>query len=184
MKVLSVLKCTQEKVFANQELSDIINIIGAGFGNNFDTNKMGFDKIVITSDQDSDGFSIELLLITFFYTYMRDLVLKGRLYRAVTPLYIITVGKEKTYCYSEKELEKWKEEHPNSKYELTHAKGLGELDAETLKEVCFQHQRYKRITVSDAKKAEELLEILMGTKVTPRKQYIYDNAKELGFNFL
>lgn len=122
-KVLSVLKCTQEKVFANQELSDIINIIGAGFGNNFDTNKMGFDKIVITSDQDSDGFSIELLLITFFYTYMRDLVLKGKLYRAVTPLYIITVGKEKTYCYSEKELEKWKEEHPNSKYELTHAKG-------------------------------------------------------------
>ena len=122
-KVLSVLKCTQEKVFANQELSDIINIIGAGFGNNFDTNKMGFDKIVITSDQDSDGFSIELLLITFFYTYMRDLVLKGKLYRAVTPLYIITVGKEKTYCYSEKELEKWKEEHPNTKYELTHAKG-------------------------------------------------------------
>lgn len=183
-KVLSVLKCTQEKVFANQELSDIINIIGAGFGNSFDTNKMGFDKIVITSDQDSDGFSIELLLITFFYTYMRDLVLKGKLYRAVTPLYIITVGKEKTYCYSEKELEKWKEEHPNSKYELTHAKGLGELDAETLKEVCFQHQRYKRITVSDAKKAEELLEVLMGSKVTPRKQYIYDNAKELGFNFL
>lgn len=183
-KVLSVLKCTQEKVFANQELSDIISIIGAGFGSEFKTDKMNFDKIVITTDQDSDGFNIELLLITFFYTYMKDLVLSGKLYRAVTPLYIVTTGKEKNYCYSEKDLSDWKAKHPNVKYELSHAKGLGELDAETLKEVCFQHQRYKRITVSDAEKAEKLLETLMGSKIAPRKQYIYDNATELGFNFL
>ena len=78
------------KFVINQEISDIIRVIGAGFGDNFDINKMMFDKIVITSDQDSDGSAIELLLITFFYTYMRPLVEAGKLYRAMTPLYIIT----------------------------------------------------------------------------------------------
>ena len=121
-KILSVLKCDLAKVLSNQELSDIISVIGAGYGENFDVNKMNFDKIVITTDADSDGMAIELLLITFFYTYMRQLVEEGKLYRAVTPLYIITTKTDKDYCYSEQELKEWKETH-NEKYELTHAKG-------------------------------------------------------------
>lgn len=182
-KILSVLKCDKARIFDNQELSDIIRVIGAGFDKDFDVNKMNFDKIVITSDQDSDGMAIELLLITFFFTYMRPLVEAGKLYRAVTPLYIITTKKEKIYCYSEQEFEDWKN-NTKEKYEVAHCKGLGEVNAEVLKDICFEHQRYKRITVSDALATKNLLEILEGSAVAPRKQFIYDNANQLGFNFV
>lgn len=181
-KVLSVLKCDEKKIFENQELSDIIRVIGAGFGQSFNVEKMNFNKIVITSDQDSDGMAIELLLITFFFTYMRPLVEAGKLYRAVTPLYIVTTKKEKYYCYTEEELEQWKNTHTES-YELMHIKGLGEISASVLKEICFDNQKFKRITVSDAAATEKLLQILEGPDVAPRKQYIYNNATRMGFNF-
>lgn len=183
-KVISPLKQSLDKILANQEMSDIIKVLGAGFGNdNFDITKMNFDKIVITADQDCDGMDIELLLITFFYTYMRPLVEEGKLYRAVTPLYIVETSKTKEYLYTEKELEDWKKNN-NCKYELVHAKGLGELSPQVLKEVCFEHQRYKRITVSDSIAAEQLLETLEGKNVELRKQYIYKYAERLGFNFM
>ena len=182
-KIISPLKQSLEKLLANQEISDIIRVIGAGFGNNFDVNKMNFDKIVITSDQDSDGAAIELLLITFFYTYMRPLGEVGKLYRAMTPLYIIKQKDKEYFCYSEKELDDWKASHTGS-YDLLRAKGLGELDAATLKEICFDNQRYKRLTVSDAEATVKLLDILEGPNVNPRKQYIYENATTLGFNFV
>lgn len=111
-KIISPLKTSIDKILANQEMSDIIRIIGAGFGNDkFDVDKMNFDKIVITSDQDSDGAAIELLLITFFYTYMRPLVEKGKLYRAVTPLYIVRKDDDEKYFYSDEEYNKWIPEH-------------------------------------------------------------------------
>ena len=183
-KTISPLKTTVDKILANQEMSDIIKVIGAGFGNeNFDLSKMNFDKIVITSDQDADGFAIELLLITFFYTYMRPLVEAGKLYRAVTPLYIVRQKDKEYYCYTEKELEDWKLAHTGT-YDLLRAKGLGELNATDLRKVCFEQERYKRITISDAKATTNLLETLQGSAVEPRKKYIYDNAKELGFNFI
>lgn len=182
-KILSVLKSDDTKVLANQELSDIIKVIGAGFKNTFDINKMNFDKIVITSDQDSDGAAIELLLITFFYTYMRPLVEAGKLYRAVTPLYIITTKKQKYYVYTEQELDNWKQTHSES-YDLVHCKGLGEVSASVLREICFEQQRYKRITVSDGEATKKLLDILEGKNVEPRKRFIYDNASRLGFNFM
>lgn len=125
---------------------------------------------------------IELLLITFFYTYMRPLVEAGKLYRAVTPLYIIRYKNKEYYCYSDKELDDWKEGHKGS-YELLRCKGLGELNPEDLQKVCFMNERYKRITINDAEEATKLLDTLMGTSVELRKQYIYDNATELGFNF-
>lgn len=182
-KIISPLKTSIDKILANQEMSDIIKVLGAGFGSDFDASKIQFDKVVITSDQDSDGFDIELLLITFFYTYMRPLIDAGKLYRAVTPLYIIRYKNKEDYCFTEKELEEWKQIHVGVKYELLRAKGLGELQPKDLKKVCFEQERYKRITISDAEKTTELLEILQGKAVEPRKQYIYDNAKELGFNF-
>lgn len=181
-KIVSPLKTAVDKILANQEMSDIVRVIGAGFGSSFDVNKMNFDKIVITSDADSDGADIELLLITFFYTYMRPLVEAGKLYRAVTPLYIIRQKGKEYYCYSEDELTEWKNNH-NGSYDLLRAKGLGELNPEDLQKVCFMNERYKRISISDAEKTTELLNILMGSAVEPRKQYIYDNASELGFNF-
>lgn len=181
-KIISPLKTSIDKILANQEMSDIVRVIGAGFGDTFDVSKMNFDKIVITTDMDSDGADIELLLITFFFTYMRPLIEAGKLYRAVTPLYIVKLGKEELYFYTEEEMDKFKTTHKNN-YEVLRAKGLGELDAADLHKVCFEKQRFKRITISDLQKTKVLLDTLQGQAVTPRKQFIYDNAKTLGFEF-
>ena len=121
-KIISPLKTSIDKILANQEMSDIIRVIGAGFGKDFDVSKCQFNKIVITSDQDSDGADIELLLITFFYTYMRPLVEAGMLYRAVTPLYIVRTSKEELYFYTDKELEEWKKTAKGT-YDILRAKG-------------------------------------------------------------
>lgn len=181
-KTISPLKTSIDKISANQEMSDIIKVIGGGFGKDFNVNNINFDKVVITSDSDSDGANIELLLITFFYTYMRPLVEAGKLYRAVTPLYIVRQKGKEYYCYTEAEMDEWKSSHTGS-YDVLRAKGLGELNPADLRKVCFENERYKRITISDAQKTTELLEILMGSNVEPRKRYIYDNATALGFNF-
>lgn len=181
-KIISPLKTEIQKILQNQEMSDIIKVIGAGFGKDFDINKMNFDKIVITSDADSDGADIELLLITFFYTYMRPLVDAGKLYRAVTPLYIVRQKGKEEYFYSDEELEIWKKAHKGN-YDLIRAKGLGELDPADLQKVCFLNERYKRITISDAEATTKLLNILQGPQVEPRKKYIYENATTLGFEF-
>lgn len=122
-KIVSPLKQTQDKILGNQEMSDIIRIIGGGFGNDqFDVSKMNVDKVVITSDQDSDGHDIALLLTTFFYTFMRPLIEAGKLYRAITPLYILRKGKEELYFYSDDELDSWQKSHTGS-YDLLRAKG-------------------------------------------------------------
>lgn len=181
-KCISVLKSTKEKVLANKEYNDIITAIGAGFDDNFDVDKMNYDKIVITSDFDSDGQSIELLLITFFFRYMRPLVEAGKLYRAVTPLYIANYKNKDYYLYTEEELAEFRKDK-NEKFSLQHIKGLGELDPQDLKKVCFDNELYKRINVSDIKKAEQLLQTLMGKEVAPRKEYIYTYAKDIGFEF-
>ena len=181
-KVVSPLKTAVDKLLANQEISDIVKVIGAGFGKDFDLSKCQFNKIVITSDQDSDGADIELLLITFFYTYMRPLVEAGMLYRAVTPLYIVRTSKEELYFYSDKELEEWKKT-AKSGYDILRAKGLGELNPVDLRKVCFENERFKRITISDAVETTKLLDILQGSAVEPRKKFIYENATQLGFNF-
>ena len=181
-KIVSPLKTAVDKILANQEMSDIIKVIGAGFGKDFNISKCQFNKIVITSDQDSDGADIELLLITFFYTYMRPLVEAGMLYRAVTPLYIVRTAKEELYFYSDKELEDWKKTTKGT-YDILRAKGLGELNPADLRKVCFENERFKRITISDAEETTKLLEVLQGQSVEPRKKFIYENANQLGFNF-
>jgi DNA gyrase subunit B len=180
-KIISPLKNSVDKILANQEMHDLVSIMSGGFADSFDVDKVPFDKIVITSDQDSDGAAIELLLITFFYTYMRPLVEAGKLYRAVTPLYIARKGKTEEYFYSEEEYAAWSQNH--SGYDILRAKGLGELNAIDLHKVCFEKQRFKRLTVSDAQKTADLLDILEGSAVAPRKKYIYDNANQLGFEF-
>ena len=182
-KIISPLKTTLDKLLANQEISDIITVIGAGFNQNFDVSKMNFDKIVITTDADSDGADIELLLITFFYTYMQPLIETGKLYRAVTPLYILKKkNRDDIYLYTEEEMDSWKKKGISG-YEVLRAKGLGELNAADLHKVCFEKQRFKRITISDIEKTTQLLNILEGKDVAPRKQYIYNNAERLGFEF-
>ena len=112
---------------------------------------------------------------------MRPLVEAGKLYRAITPLYIVKEKGEELYFYTEEEMTEYRKIHANP--DVLRAKGLGELNATDLKRVCFEKERFKRITVSDAKAAEQLLEILQGSSVEPRKKYIYENAHRLGFNF-
>lgn len=180
-KINSPLKTDLTKLLASTEVADLTKQIGAGFGKDFDASKIQYDKVIIASDADSDGEHIELELITLFFTYMRPLIETGHLYRAVTPLYIVRTGKKELYHWTEEEHQAWKK--VDGKGEVTRCKGLGELNAKDLKTVCFENQRYKRITISDAAKAEQLLNILMGGSADARKQYIYDNAERLGFNF-
>lgn len=180
-KITSPLKTDLTKLMASTEVADLTKQIGAGFGKDFDASKIQYDKIIIASDADSDGEHIELELITLFFTYMRPLIETGHLYRAITPLYIVRDGKKEFYHWTEEEHQAWKAS--GGKGEVTRAKGLGELNAKDLKSVCFDNQRYKRITISDAESAEKLLNILMGGSADARKQYIYDNAERLGFNF-
>lgn len=179
-KISSPLKTDLNKLLASTEVADLTKQIGAGFGKDFDASKIQYDKIIIASDADSDGEHIELELMTLFFTYMRPLIETGHLYRAVTPLYIIRDNKKETYCWTEEEYQAIRK---TIKGDVVRCKGLGELNSHDLKAVCFDNQRYKRITISDAEKAEQLLNILMGGSADARKQYIYDNAERLGFNF-
>lgn len=180
-KISSPLKTDLNKLLASTEVADLTKQIGAGFGKDFDASKIQYDKIIIASDADSDGEHIELELMTLFFTYMRPLIETGHLYRAITPLYIVRTAKKELYHWTEEEHQAWRK--TDGKGEVTRCKGLGELNAKDLKAVCFDNQRYKRITISDAEKAEQLLNVLMGSSADARKQYIYDNAERLGFNF-
>ena len=182
-KILSPLKSDTTKLLQNQEISDLVRIIGGGFGNTFDVNKMNFDKIVIFSDSDSDGDQICLLLMGLFYTYMKDLVLAGKLYRGAAPLYTLTKGKEEHLFYTDKEYRNWQAKNSTSGYTVLRGKGTGEMNPDDLHRLCFNSERFKRFVVDDPEETNALLAILLGPAVPPRKQYIYDNATELGFHF-
>ena len=182
-KILSPLKSDTTKLLQNQEISDLVRIIGGGFGNTFDVNKMNFDKIVIFSDSDSDGDQICLLLMGLFYTYMKDLVLAGKLYRGAAPLYTLTKGKEEHLFYTDKEYRNWQAKNSTSGYTVLRGKGTGEMNPDDLHRLCFNSERFKRFVVDDPEETDALLTILLGPAVPPRKQYIYDNATELGFHF-
>lgn len=182
-KILSPLKSDTTKLLQNQEISDLVRIIGGGFGNTFDINKMNFDKIVIFSDSDSDGDQICLLLMGLFYTYMKDLVLAGKLYRGAAPLYTLTKGKEEHLFYTDKEYRNWQAKNSTSGYTVLRGKGTGEMNPDDLHRLCFNSERFKRFVVDNQEETDALLTILLGPAVPPRKQYIYDNATELGFHF-
>lgn len=182
-KILSPLKSDTTKLLQNQEISDLVRIIGGGFGSTFDVNKMNFDKIVIFSDSDSDGDQICLLLMGLFYTYMKDLVLAGKLYRGAAPLYTLTKGKEEHLFYTDKEYRNWQAKNSTSGYTVLRGKGTGEMNPDDLHRLCFNSERFKRFVVDNPEETNALLTILLGPAVPPRKQYIYDNATELGFHF-
>ena len=175
-KVINVLKSPIERVLANQEYHDIVESIGAGIGNTFDINKCKFDKILIATDADPDGDNIAALLLTFFWTYMRPLLLSGKVYRVLTPLYTATYKGERSFLYNEDDLAAYRKGKDESKIKLTHAKGLGENSAQELKEYCFDAQNYQRIIVPDEQSAGDLFEQLMGKNVEARKDFLYENA--------
>ncbi len=179
-KILNVEKAQAKRIFANAEIGNMITAIGGGIDPEFDTSKIRYHKIVIMTDADVDGSHIRILLLTFFYRFMRPLINEGYVYIAQPPLYKVEYHGKQYYAYNDEQLEtiktklKLKPGYPFQRY-----KGLGEMDAEQLWETTMDPANRKmiRVTLTDAIKAEQVFTDLMGDDVDPRKEFIHKNAK-------
>ena len=176
-KVLNTEKAKLDDIFKNEEINTMIYTIGAGYGSNFIEEDMQYDKIIIMTDADDDGAHIQCLLLTFFYKYMRPLIEKGHLYIAMPPLFKITSGKETKYAYTTDELKDMTKSL--NKYEIQRYKGLGEMNAVQLWETTMDPKTRTliRVTIEDAALAEKRVNVLMGDKVEPRKDWIEENVE-------
>ena len=176
-KVLNTEKAKLDDIFKNEEINTMIYTIGAGYGSNFIEEDMQYDKIIIMTDADDDGAHIQCLLLTFFYKYMRPLIEKGHLYIAMPPLFKITSGKETQYVYTTDELKELTK--TLNKYEIQRYKGLGEMNAVQLWETTMDPKTRTliRVTIEDAALAEKRVNVLMGDKVDPRKEWIEENVE-------
>ena len=176
-KVLNTEKAKLDDIFKNEEINTMIYTIGAGYGSNFIEEDMQYDKIIIMTDADDDGAHIQCLLLTFFYKYMRPLIEKGHLYIAMPPLFKITSGKETKYAYTTDELKDMTKSL--NKYEVQRYKGLGEMNAVQLWETTMDPKTRTliRVTIEDAALAEKRVNVLMGDKVEPRKEWIEENVE-------
>ena len=183
-KILNVEKASMDKVLANAEIKTMINSFGCGFsegyGNDFDITKLRYDKIILMTDADVDGSHIDTLLLTFLYRFMPELIYDGHVYIAMPPLFkVIPKRGEEQYLYDEKDLERYRRVHTGD-FTLQRYKGLGEMDAEQLWETTLDPERrvLKRVEIEDARMASEVTEMLMGSEVGPRRQFIYEHADE------
>ncbi|MCM1121654.1 MAG: DNA gyrase subunit B [Eubacterium sp.] len=183
-KILNVEKASIDKVLANAEIKTMINAFGCGFsegyGNDFDISKLRYDKIIIMADADVDGAHISNLLLTLFYRFMPELIYEGHVYIAMPPLYKAMPSKgEEEYLYDDKALEKYRKKHKGA-FTLQRYKGLGEMDASQLWETTLDPDTrlLKLVEIEDARMASEVTELLMGTEVPPRKEFIYRHAQD------
>ena len=176
-KILNVEKKKLDYILQNEEIRTIISALGTGIGPEFDLSGLRFHKVVILSDADVDGSHIRILLLTFFFRYMKELINQGHVYIGMPPLYLVKKGKIKEYAYNDKQLEKVIEKVGKG-YEIQRYKGLGEMDPEQLWETTLDPERRSmmQVTIEDAAEADRLITVLMGEEVSARKQYIFDHA--------
>jgi len=181
-KMLNVEKARVDKVYGNDKLSPLIVALGGGIGEDFDLEKVRYHKVVIMSDADVDGAHIRTLLLTFFFRYMRPLIENGYVYSAVPPLYKLKRGKTERVAYSDEQRDQVSAEmrgESNVKVDISRFKGLGEMDPHELWETTMdpETRTLRRITLDDARRADEIFTILMGEQVEPRKEWIERNAR-------
>ena len=181
-KILNVEKASIDKILANAEIKTMINAFGCGFsegyGNDFDISKLRYDKIIIMADADVDGAHISTLLLTLFYRFMPDLIFEGHVYIAMPPLYkAMPKDGEEEYLYDDAALARYRKTHKGP-FTLQRYKGLGEMDAQQLWETTLDPKTriLQKVEIEDARMASKVTEMLMGSQVPLRKQFIYDNA--------
>ena len=176
-KVLNTEKASNNDIHANEELNTLIYAIGAGVGNEFDPKDSNYGKVIIMTDADDDGAHIQILLLTFFYRFMRPLIEAGMLYIANPPLYALDFGKYKEYVATDEELEERKKAVKGS-YKVQRFKGLGEMNPEELYETTMDPKSRSliKVNITDAALAEKRVSVLMGDKVEPRKDWIEENV--------
>jgi len=177
-KVLNVEKSRLDKVYSNPSLIPIIQALGCGIGEDFDMDKLRYGKIIIMADADVDGSHIQILLLTFFFRHMRRLIDEGHIYLAKPPLYRIHRGKQEMHAFSDEERDICIEKMGGN-VTVERYKGLGEMDADQLAETTMdpRTRTIMKVSVEDAIKCDEIITLLMGDKVEPRKQFIEENAK-------
>ena len=178
-KILNIEKVSLDRAMANQEIQGMITAFGCGYGENFDESKLRYHRIVCMTDADVDGAHIRILLLTFFYRFMRPLVEKGYVYAAMPPLYKVTLGKTEKYVYDDDELQRTLDElGRDKKPEIQRYKGLGEMSKEQLWTTTMdpETRSMMQITPDDAMEADRLFTLLMGDQVEPRKQFIQENS--------
>jgi len=177
-KVLNTERASLDEAYKNQEINTLIYTIGAGVGADFDIKNCNYDKVIIMTDADDDGCHIQVLLITFFYRYMKPLIEAGKLYIACPPLYKASIDKNHfEYLYTDEELKELTKEKTLT--DLQRYKGLGEMDATQLWETTMDPETRTliRVNITDAVLAEKRVSVLMGEKVEPRKAWIEENVE-------
>lgn len=178
-KILNVEKARLHRILDNDEIKAMIKAFGCGYKDEFDITKRRYDRIICMTDADVDGSHIRILLLTFFYRFMRPLVEQGHVYIALPPLYKVTKGKEEKYLYSDAELKEYQESLNGARYELQRYKGLGEMNAIQLYETTMdpETRTLLQVTVDDAEAADRIFSLLMGEEPELRRAFIEQNAK-------
>jgi len=178
-KVLNTEKATLDEAYKNEEINTMIHAIGAGVGSDFDIQDSNYDKVIIMTDADVDGSHIQILLLTFFYRYMKPLIENGHLYIAMPPLYKIECGKVGEYAWTEDDRKSLLEKYKGKQTKTQRYKGLGEMDATQLWETTMDPKTRSliKVSINDAALAEKRVRVLMGDKVDPRKEWIEENVE-------